>query len=243
VIRILVCDDQLEEPRAAIDRISSASVEDGGEEVVIAAHPRTAQAALRAATSTKFDVVVIDLFLPVKFVTDQPNPASGPWLARAILRASPSLEAPLVMWTTNVESTLEHRNQSRAFRHHGGTQIMDKVDSPRAQRRTLEAALVRETWEPPADGLTNAERDVLAYYAAGRSAAETARCLFLSTKTVEARTTVIRRKLLPYPTPPGTANGAGPVLAAAGAPGSKVSWLPIDHLGDPPEPFTQIDKG
>lgn len=242
-MRILVCDDQVEDSRAAIDRISSASVKDGGDDIVIAAHPQTARAAFQAVASTKFDVVLIDLFLPVKIVTDRPNPASGPWLARAILRAWPVLRAPLVMWTTNAGSTLEHRNQSRAFRYHGGTQIMDKVGSPRAQRHTLEAALAGETWEPPADELTAGEREVLAFYAAGRSASDIALRLSLARKTIEGRTSAIRRKLLPYPAPPETGNGAGAVLAAASAPGSRVSWLPIDHFGEPPSPFDQIDKG
>ncbi len=196
MIRILVCDDQLEEPRAAIDRISSVSVEDGGEEVVVAAHPRTAQAAFRSVASTKFDIVLIDLFLPIRFVSDRPNPPSGPWLARAIVRSYPTLRAPLVMWTTNVASTLEHRNQSRAFLHHGGTQIMDKVDSPRTQRRTLEAALADEKWQPPADDLTEAEREVLAYYAAGLSTVETGGRLFRAKATVEAHKTLIRQKRL-----------------------------------------------
>jgi DNA-binding NarL/FixJ family response regulator len=243
MIRILVCDDRVQETRTAIDRISTASVEDGGEEVVVAAHPRTAQAAFKSVASTKFDIVLIDLFLPIKFVSDQPNPAAGPWLARAILQAHRTLRAPLVMWTTNVASTLEHRNQSRAFLHHGGTQITDKVDDPRAQRRTLEAALVGEKWQPPADDLTEAEREVLAHYAAGLSTEEIAARLFRAVKTIEANKTAIRRKLLPVPTPPGTGSGSGAVLAAASAAGSRVSWLPIEHLHDPSGPFTDIDKG
>lgn len=243
MIRILVCDDQVDEPRAAIDRISSVSVEDGGEEVVVAAHTRTAQAAFKSVASMKFDIVLIDLFLPIRFVSDRPNPPSGPWLARAIVRAYPTLRAPLVMWTTNVASTLEHRNQSRAFLHHGGTQIMDKVDSPRTQRRTLEAALVGEKWQPPADDLTEAEREVLAHYAAGLSTEEIAGRLFRAEKTVQAHKTAIRQELLPVPTPPGTGSGSGAVLAAASAPGSRVSWLPIDHVANPSSPFTDIDKG
>jgi DNA-binding NarL/FixJ family response regulator len=242
-MRILVCDDQLEASRAAIDRISSASKKDGGKAVVTAGSPQTARSAFQAVASTKFDVVLIDLFLPVKIVTDEPNPASGPWLARAILRAYPALRAPLVMWTTNAESTLEHRNQSRAFRYHGGAQIIDKVGSPSAQLHTLEAALAGETWRPPADELTEGERDVLAYYAAGRSAADIAKRLSLAKKTIEGRTSLIRRNLLPYPAPPEIGNGSGAVVAAAAAPGSRVSWLPIEHLGEPPAPFDQIDKG
>ena len=242
-MRILLCDDQLEASRGAIDRISKASEKDGGGKVIIAAHPQTARAAFQAVGSTKFDVVLIDLFLPVKIVTAEPNPASGPWLARAILRAYPQLRAPLVMWTTNAGSTLEHRNQSRAFRYHGGAQIMDKVGSPSAQLHTLEAALAGQTWAPPADELTAGEREVLAYYAAGRSATDMSDRLSLAKKTIEGRTSLIRRALLPYPAPPETGNGAGAVLAAASAPGSRVSWLPIDHLGEPPAPFDEIDKG
>lgn len=243
-MRILVCDDQLEAPRAAIEQMSRAGIEDGGEPVVVAAHMRTARAAFKSVASTRFDIVLIDLFLPIKFVSDRPNPPSGPWLARAIVQAHPDLRAPLVMWTHNVASTLEHRNQSRAFVHHGGTQIMDKVDSPRAQRRTLEAALGDEPpWQPPPDELTEAEREVLAYHAAGYNGEEIGSRTSREPKTVEGYTTAIRRKLLKYPAPPETARGFGPLLAAAAAPGSSVSWLPIEHLGDPPDLFAEIVKG
>lgn len=242
-MRILVCDDQLEPSRTAIEQLSRVSVEDGGDEVVVAAHRRTAQAAFKSVASTRFDVILIDLFLPIKFVSDRPNPPTGPWLARAIVNAYPALAAPLVMWTTNVASTLEHRNQSRAFVHHGGRHILDKVDPPRTQRRTLEAALAGETWRPPPDDLARLEREVLAYYAAGYSTEEIGRRVSRAPKTVEAYTAAIRGKLLPSPIPPGTPKGPGAVVAAAAAPRSTVSWLPVEHLGMPTDPFTEIDKG
>lgn len=242
-MRILVCDDELDPPRAAIEKMSRAGVEDGGDEVVVAAHVRTARAAFKSVATTKFDVVLIDLFLPIKFVSDRPNPPTGPWLARAIVRAYPDLQAPLVMWTPNVASTLEHRNQSRAFVHHGGTQIMDKVSTARAQRRTLEAALAHETWQPPPDELTEAEREVLAYHAAGYNGEEIGSRTSRETSTVEGYTTAIRRKLLGSPAPPETARGFGPLLAAAATAGRSVSWLPIEHLGEPPDLYAEITKG
>lgn len=243
MIRVYVCDDHEDEPRDAIDRISAASERLGGEKIEIADQARTAQAGFRGIATTRFDIVLIDLFLPVRWANDRLKPPAGPWLAHAILKAYPALGAPLVMWTNNVESTLEHRNQSRAFRHHGGTQIMDKVDPPDDQLKTLAAALAGEQWQPPPDDLTEAEREVLAYYAAGRRADEIGQSTYRAESTVEAYTTAIRRKLLPVPTPPGMARGFGPVLAVTAGPESRVSWLPVEHLQEPTGIFAEIDKG
>lgn len=242
-MRVLLCDDREAEPLMAIEHMSRRSVEDGGGEVVIAAHLGTARAALQSVATTKFDVVVIDLCLPVKFRNERPVPPSGPWLARAITRAHPELRAPLVMWTNNAGSTLDYRNQCQAFKHHGGRHIIDKVDSPENQLQTLEAALVGETWQPPSDGLTDTEREVLAYYAAGRRAPEIAQIMHRGTSAIESHITAIRHKLLPLPTADGTARGPGAVLAAAAAPDSNVSWLPIEHLAEPVGVFAEITKG
>lgn len=242
-MRILLCDDDNMTTPGAIDRISQHSIEDGGGEVVIARHARSARLAFSSIASTRFDLVLIDLLLPIKHATAKPAPPSGPWLARAIGHAYPGLAAPLVMWTANAASTLEARNQCRAFRHHGGHQIIDKVDPPNHQLQALEAALEGNTWEPPDDGLTPVERNVIAYFAEGFSDQEIAVSLNYSKVYIEAIKRVIRQKLLPVPAPPETGRGFGPVLAVASAPGSRISWVPVQHLSEPPGIFAEIDKG
>ena len=167
---------------------------------------------------------------------------SGPWLARAISAANPGLLAPLVMWADNVFTTLEYRNQCRAFRHNGGHHIIDKTWHPAAQLHTLDAALDGETWQPPSDGLTFAERQIIAYYVDGHDAQAIAIALNRSRATIEGHITSVRQKLLPFPLPPGTARGAGPVLAAVASADSCVSWVPVQYLREPSGVFAEIGK-
>lgn len=241
-MRILVCDDDKDGAAERIDRISRCSEANGDDEVVIARHALTARESLRLVATTKFDLVLIDLCLPIRFTNERRAPESGPWLARAIRRAKPQLTAPLVMWTSNIATTLDARNQCRAFLHHGGHHVIDKVDSAESQLLTLEAALAGEMWQPESDGLTDTEREILAYYAAGRSIDGIASAIFRGSSTVETHIKSIRNKLLGV-TPPGTARGFGPLLAAATATSSRVSWLPVEHLSEPVGVFAGIDKG
>jgi DNA-binding NarL/FixJ family response regulator len=241
-MRVFICDDDKAGARAAIGDISRLRVEQGGDDLVIAGHSLTAKSAFRSLASTKFDVVIIDLYLPVNYAGERPAPPSGPWLARAITRADPGIRARLVMWSGNVASTLEGRNQSRAFVHQGGHHIIDKMDPVSGKLRTLEATLAGETWAPPADDLTKTEREILTYYAPGLSNAEIAKTTYRVEKTIEAHISSIRQKLLGVPTPDAIGRGSGAVIAAANA-DRAYSWLPIEHLGEPTGVFADIVKG
>lgn len=241
-MRVFICDDDDRVARDAIGDISRLRVEQGGDEIVIAGQALTAKAAFRNTASTKFDVVIIDLYLPVNFRGERPAPPSGPWLARAITRAQPNLRARLVMWSGNVASTLEGRNQSRAFLHHGGHHIIEKMDPVSEKLRTLEAALAGEMWKPPEDDLTKTEREILALYAPGRSTKAIADMTHRSVQGVGEHITAIRQKLLGIPTPEDVGRGSGAVVAAATT-DSRYSWLPIEHLDEPIGVFAGIDKG
>ena len=241
-MRVLLCDSLLEESCAKIRRASEERVTDGEAAIIVTGHAGTARSAFNSIASTKFDVILIDLFLPINSRREVPKPMSGPWLARAISAANPGLLAPLVMWADNVFTTLEYRNQCRAFRHNGGHHIIDKTWHPAAQLHTLDAALDGETWQPPSDGLTFAERQIVAYYVDGHDAQAIAIALNRSRATIESHITSVRQKLLPVPLPPGTARGAGPVLAAVASAGSCVSWVPVQYLREPSGVFAEIGK-
>jgi DNA-binding NarL/FixJ family response regulator len=233
-IRVVVCDDS-ERARKLVGWLSDERKEQVGAGLRITGEATTAAGSLDIVRTSRCDVVLIDLFLPQQSASDARG-AQGPWVARDIVRwlndrdtrAADRLPRPkLIMWTSNPLSSLQTRNACRAFMHRGGDYVIDKEADAGDQIIALEAALAGVRWEHPDDGITPAQRRVLSRIAAGMTRKQIADELFIQETVVQEHFSNVRRAHNV-----GSGYGIGGLVEAAAQPGSRISWVPYEHLGD-----------
>jgi DNA-binding NarL/FixJ family response regulator len=191
-IKVLLADDH------SILREGVAALLGAQEGMAVVAHAHDGREAVRKATELKPDVAIMDIVMPE---------LDGIEATRLIRRASAATQVVIL----SMYSTTEHI--FRAFqagakgyllKESAGAELVAAVRSVHAGRRYLSQKITETVVDDyirehhptdPLGKLSNRERQILQLVAAGKSTADIAHSLFLSTKTVDTYRSRLMQKL------------------------------------------------
>jgi len=192
MIKLLIVEDH------AVVRQSMRFLFDQEPDIEVVGEAATGAAALRTATTTRPDVVLLDLFLPdldgVTVLTRLRQ--ERPDLPVVLLTSAPDdvhlLAAVRAGATSYLQKTAEVGEVLATVR----AAARGESTLPAGVTTRLLAAVRAQTREPdPLDRLTPRERDVLAALAQGRANREIARTLRISEETVKSHVSSVLAKL------------------------------------------------